>query len=150
MPARRLRARLDEDPAADRDDQPAVLGQRDEVVGLQHAATGVPPTDERLDVQDGAAWKAEDRLVEQKELLLLDRRVEPTLELEPIFELGVHARLEQRITVLASRLGGIEREVGVAQQIFRARVLADRDPDARGDRVDPVAVVEVDRLTQHL
>ena len=43
------------DPAADRLDQAAVLGDRDELAGVEQAALGVLPADQRLEAGDLAA-----------------------------------------------------------------------------------------------
>ena len=64
----RLAAGLAQDPAADRDDQARLLGERDEGVGADHAALGVMPAQQRLDAGDAAVAEAHDRLVVELEL----------------------------------------------------------------------------------
>ena len=48
LPARRQRGRLGDDPRADRPDQPVLLGERDETVGRDVPALGMPPAQQRL------------------------------------------------------------------------------------------------------
>ena len=55
VPAERLAAGGLLHPAADRLDQAAVLGDRDELAGVEHAALGVLPADQRLEADDLAA-----------------------------------------------------------------------------------------------
>ena len=49
--SRGLAAALAQDPAADRDDEAHLLGERDELVGADQAALGVAPAQQRLDAR---------------------------------------------------------------------------------------------------
>src|SRR4029079_15728031 len=69
-PGGELVARLLEHPAAERDDEPALLRDRDEVVRRHDAAGRVRPPEERLGPDDGAGLQVDDRLVVEDELLL--------------------------------------------------------------------------------
>src|SRR6202011_5088958 len=79
-PRRSLARCLAENPASDRDDQPAVLGQWDEFIGFDDASQGMAPADQRLGADHPTAGEIEDRLVEQEELLVLQRGAPVRLE----------------------------------------------------------------------
>ena len=63
VPVDRLAAGALLDPAPDRLDQAAVLGDRDEVAGFEQAALRVLPADQRLEAGDLAGAQADHRLV---------------------------------------------------------------------------------------
>ena len=65
-------AGLGEDPPAEGQDQPVLLGQRDELVRRDEAAGRVAPADERLDAGDPARVELDDRLVVDRELAAAD------------------------------------------------------------------------------
>ena len=112
----------------------------------------VVPADQRLDADHLGALELVDRLVEQLELLLraLGRGAQVRFQLGPVLGTLVHARVEQDEAVLAGRLGGVQGQVGVAQQRVGVRVGPDRDPDADRPRGDLASVLELDRLAQDL
>lgn len=72
------------------------------------------PADERLHAGQLLAGHSADRLVEQRQLSLLERRAEIGLELKAPLNACVHARVKQRVPVLSGCLGGIQSEVCVA------------------------------------
>ena len=61
-------ARLAQHPAAERHDQPALLGERDELVRRDDAARRVLPAHERLDADELAGREVDDRLVVARQL----------------------------------------------------------------------------------
>ena len=61
-------AALAQHPAADRDDQAGLLGDRDELGGRDQAPLGVAPAQQRLDAGDGPVGEPHDGLVVQLEL----------------------------------------------------------------------------------
>src|SRR4051794_29718217 len=67
-PSRRLDARLLEDPPAHRNDEAALLGQRDEVDRRHETMTGTMPTDERLDMGHRPIAQSHDGLEVELEL----------------------------------------------------------------------------------
>ena len=72
MPRAHLPAGLAQHEPADRDDQPGLLGQRDEVQRRDQPAVGVLPADQRLDAGQPAGRQFDDRLVVDDELAVLD------------------------------------------------------------------------------
>ena len=140
-PARRLRARLADHPRADRDDQPGVLGDRDELDRRDQPARRMVPADQRLERADAVVLEVEQGLVVELELAALEREPQVGFELPPLLRSLVEAFLEEGVGAAARFLGAIEREVGVAQKrlAVAAVVGSDRDPDA-GRRHQLVAV----------
>ena len=127
-------------PAADRLDQPAVLGDRDELAGVEQAALGVVPAHQRLDAGDLAGAEAIDRLVVQLELVALERVAQLALGLEAAHGAGPHLGVEELAAGAAALLGPVHRGVGVADQqlgVDGSRVggPGDGDADAGGDEV---------------
>ena len=90
LPAAQLRAGGLEDPAADRDDVPVGLGERDEAVGRQAPARRVLPADQRLDAGDPPGVELDERLVLEEQLVALHRQAELAAELHALHELRAH------------------------------------------------------------
>ena len=90
MPVRGLLAGLLEHPPSDRDDQPVLLGDRDEYVGGDDPASGVAPAQQRLDAGRALGAKIKDWLIDQKQLVALERFGEVQLEREPVLDGGLH------------------------------------------------------------
>jgi hypothetical protein len=70
-------------PAADGDDQAALLGHADELAGHHQAPFGVVPAHQRLQPHHAAAGQLDHRLVADRELLLQHRRARGSLEVQP-------------------------------------------------------------------
>ena len=129
----RLHACLAQHPAADRDDQPGLLGERDEVSGGDQAALGVVPAQQRLHPGDVAVGQPHDRLVVQLELATVQAALEIGAQLQAGEDTGVHLGLEQPVAALAVTLGDVHRGVRVADQLVSADRRGaghDRDADA--------------------
>ena len=151
-PDRHLRAGRFQHPAPDVDDQPADLGGRDEFLGAARAVARGLPAQQRLEADQAAVAQAVLRLVEQRELALAQRTIEPALG-------GVEA-LQHQVLVEEHRapatqvLGAVHRAVGAPHQVVdgQAVVREQRHADARLDVV--VAAGEVhghaDRLDDAL
>src|SRR5689334_25231109 len=82
VPLEHLAAGAFERPAADRLDQAAVLGDRDEVAGVEQAALRVAPAHQRLETGDLDAAQREQGLVVQLELVAVESLAQLTLDLE--------------------------------------------------------------------
>ncbi len=128
-----LAAGLVQHPAADLDDQPGLLEQRHEVVGLHDPARRVQPADQGLHARGDHLAKVERGLVDDEELIFGERVAQVHLELHLALDGVVHPGLEHHVAVLALPLGAVHRDVGVAQELFGGRAIAHRDPDAGRD-----------------
>ena len=118
-PDRCLTACRIEDMTAEREDEPGLLGERDEVARKHEPAIRVLPTHERLDTDDAAVLQRDDRLVVDVELVGEDSALEVGLELEPLEDELVHRRLVEGIPALALALRSVHREVGAAHDLAR-------------------------------
>ncbi len=128
------------DPAPDRLDQPAVLGDGDELGGFEQPAMRVPPPDQRLEAGDLATGKGDHGLVVKEQLLAVDSLAQLLLELETAQGAGAHLGVEELRTGATLFLGPVHRRVRVADQHVRIGRLAsgrsgDRDPEAGADEV---------------
>ena len=80
-PVAQRRARLVQHEAAERPDQAARLRDRDELLGT-HLGSALGPARQRLEPAEPPAGEVEDRLVEDPQLLLLDRAAQLALHLQ--------------------------------------------------------------------
>ena len=118
--------------------------------GCEQATGGVVPAQEGFYADDGHVGELEDRLVQQEELVGADGRLQVHLELVSAAQLGLHFGLEDDVAVLARLLGGVEGDVGVAQQVLGTLAQPDGDADAGrdADRRLLGVVVEMERFGQ--
>ena len=128
-PRRGLLAGGLEHPRADLDDQPALLGERDELGRRDEPARRVLPAQQRLGRGDLAGVEVEDRLVDEEQLVAGDRAAQVVLEREPVVRGDVHLVAELGVAVAAGALGLVERDVGVAQQVLGRLAVAGGDAD---------------------
>ena len=103
-------------PAAERQDQPGFLGDRDEFGRPDLAAILMDPARQRLEPRDLAGPQADQRLVVEVELVLLDRPAKLGLDRKAPPRLGRLARLVD--LRLARQLRLLDRELGVAEQFL--------------------------------
>ena len=113
-----LSAGLLQDPPADLRDQPRLLEQRDEVVGLKDAARRVAPADQGLHSGGAHVAQVDRGLIGEEELVLLESFAQVHLEFHAVLDDVLHAGLEHGVAVLAVPLGPVHRDVGVAQQLL--------------------------------
>ena len=148
LPLGALAAGLPEDPGADVDDHPALLEQRDEVVGLDDPAPRLAPADQRLDPRRRHAREVEGRLVDEEELLVLERALEVHLELHPVLDGVLHPGLEhERSDSCRPTWPGTSRCRRRAAAPRRRIAVADGDADARlHDHTRVLGPAELERL----
>ena len=131
-PRRGLAAGLAEHPLADLDDQPALLGDRDEAGGGDRAELRVLPAQQRLDAEHPRGVGEHDLgLVGERELPGGERVAQLGLELEPLDGARAHRAVEELQLRLAVLLGLVHRGVGVAQQLLGGRRRCRRRPRCR-------------------
>ncbi len=149
VPRDGLPAGLFEHPRPDGKDHPRVLKHRQEVLGVDDATHRVPPTQKRFDPPDTDAVEFEYRLVDEKELVLLQGLSQICLELETLHGGRLHGCLEADVTVPPLGLCLAQGDGGVAQQIVRLVAFIGRDADAGGDRQgDVVEPLDAEWLLQ--
>ena len=130
------------------DDQPGLFGDGDEFGGRHPAQFRMVPARQRLEAGDGAVVEPHDRLVEDGDLVALDRAAQIGFDRQPVGLARAHRRLEHFDAVAAAALGVIHRELGVLEHLFAALRLAvaERHADRAGQ--ENLAVVERDRRAQ--
>ena len=129
LPQSNLAAGFSDRPLSEGHDQPALLGQRDELHGRDQAAARVLPADECLDAGKPARLEVDRRLVVEDELRLLEGRSELRLHLDPSDRVGVHLRIEERVPAFLGA-GPVHRHGRVAKKVLGRLVAADRHGDA--------------------
>ncbi len=134
-PDRGLATRFEEHPAAEVDDDPRLLRERDERVGRDESADRIVPAGEGFERRNAAGVRLDDRLVVHGERLLRDRSAQRLLELHAFDRGRVHRGLEHPVAALAFPLGAVHRGIGVAQQQLGRDVApaGECDTDARAD-----------------
>ncbi len=131
-PFRGAPASLGQRPGAERQDEAAVLGHRDEHGRRHHAPDRMAPAGERLEAGHHIAPQVDDRLIVQLELLALDRLAQVHLDLPPVVDLLVHRLFVEAVVAARRRLHRVKCEVCSHQQIVGIGAVArtDGDPDA--------------------
>ena len=135
-------------PPAEGYDQARLIGQRNELRGMEQSSLGMIPTEQRLNRQDASRRDVDDRLIGDVELAPLQRPPQVCLLLQPFQSLAIDARVEDREDAPASGLGPVERDVGGSQQIFRCAQIrrGNRDADRAADH--QVVAFGVERSAQ--
>ena len=116
-----LRAGGPHHPLADLEDQPALLGDRDELAGRNIAALRMAPAHERLEPGDIAGLDIDLRLVDEAQLVAGTRMAQVVLDHAAVAHRCAHLHLVEAIDAAAVLLGAIERGVGVLHQRLARR-----------------------------
>ncbi len=132
LPRRRLPARLAQHPLADHQDQPGLLGQRDEAARRHQPVPATRPAQQRLRAHDPPGGKLHLRLVVQQQLAARHAVAQVGLRLHRVARPGAHLLGEEAPGVAPRRLGAVHREVGVAQQVVLVGAVARVDGHADG------------------
>ncbi len=134
-----LAARLGQHPRADRHDQAGLLREGNDVRRHDDPPGRVVPAQQRLERPEPPGPELHHRLVEEPELIALERVSEVGEHLQPRLRPGPHRDVEELVVRRASGLGVVHGDVGVPEQILRALVgrLPERRPDARRDEELP-------------
>ena len=143
-PGSELAAGGADDPVADRDNQPGLLGRGNEGIGRDQTPLGMEPANERLDRDDTPGLEVDLGLIVEAQLIPAQRQLKLLLDREEVERARVHQGVEQLRASPAPLLGGVQREVGVAQHQLRRRgrqPVADADADA-GGLLEPVSFVD--------
>ncbi len=143
-PGAGLAYRLLQDPAAQRDDQAGVFGERDEAVGAQDAVLRVQPADEGLGAAHAAVAEVDQRLVLDEELVAVQGSGQGRGEAVAGDRSGVGLRVGEFEAVAARRLGPVHRDVGAAQHLRGAALAGGALDDADGAAHGEVTAVDAD------
>ena len=131
----RFRASLAQNPIAYLDNQTGFLGQRNDLVRRDHAACGMVPAEEGLKPRYPPSGNVEQRLIIDLELAGLKRPPQIHFQQTPRLKTEIHVRFEESERSSALRLGPIEGQVGVLQQLVAVEAIRRRHshPNARAD-----------------
>ena len=153
LPRARLLARLAQHPGADRQDQPGVLGHRDELVGLVQLAPVHMPAQQGLGADDAAVAGIDLGLVVKRELLPWQGLAQGGLDAAAGQLALVHRGGEEAVAVAALAADRRHRGFAVLQQAFRVvriiRIHADADAQVQaqvGDAFDRGLLALVDQV----
>ena len=137
-----------EHPAAERQDEAGLLGQRDEGDRRHEATYGMLPADERLEADDALGGQVDQRLIVQPKLATLDALTEVVLEVDPLDRLVGHRRLEQGVALGRVRLRPDHGDFRLAQHLVRRGPARppQGDPDRGAD--EPLAAAHRERRPQ--
>ena len=116
------------------DDQPAFLGDAEEVSGSSRPRFGVLPACEGLERLDGAVGERDDRLEVRDDLAPLDCPLELERELAAAAQAAVQTRLVERVPAALVALCRVHRDVGVAEQLLGGRRVRGRSRRCRCSR----------------
>ena len=125
-----------------------LLGDGDELGRRAAAHLGMIPARQRLEAGDRAVLEPHDRLIEDRDLVALERAPQLRFERQPIGLARPHRRLEQLDAVAADALGVIHRELGVLEHLLGAVRLAVAERNAHRSGEEDLAVVEGDGRAQ--
>ena len=104
-----------ENEQAEFDNQSGLLGDIDEFVRRHPAQLRMVPARQRLEAGDRAILEPDDRLIENRDFLALERPPQIGLDRQPVGLARPHRGLEHLDTIAAVALGVIHREFGVLE-----------------------------------
>ena len=137
MPAGGLLQRLAQHIAAELDDHPSLLGERDEVLGAEPPAGRMVPAQQRLEAGKLVGGEPGDRLIEHGDLLPLERLAEIAFQRKPTLVLAAHGRIEDLDAVGAAALGPEHGDLAFAEHVLSGHLASVMDDDAdRGGEHD--------------
>ena len=134
VPDVQLAAGLVDHPVADINDHAGLLGNRQKLVRRQQAARRVLPAQQRFEANDRPARRAVLRLIEQTQLVAIQRLPQVVIKLQLRLRQRVHGRLEEVVAVAAVVLGVIHRGVGVKHQLALVLAITGINGDADTQR----------------
>ena len=115
-------------------DEAGLFGHRDELIRRHDAARGMAPAHQCLDAGDAAGGDFDLRLIDEEQLVLLERAPQFGFELQPFHRARAHVFAVDDAAVAARGLRFVQREARGAQQLVAetAVVRKDRDADRAG------------------
>ena len=103
------------------DDEPGLLGERQEILGPDAAEARMVPAQHRLEARDGAVLEPHDRLEQHLDLAAVERPAQIALQRDAVAAVGAHGRPEHLDAVAALALGVHHGDLGVLQHLVAAR-----------------------------
>ena len=151
LPVSSLEAHRLEHPVADRHDQAARFGDRNEPVGLYRHAACIRPTQQRFETPDAASRQFHLRLVEEVELAGVQSPPQPVLDPHRGQQIFGHRRLVERIALdAAPRAHDASRMLRAVHERVDVRAVARRHADADRAADERLLTVQIHRLADHV
>ena len=116
--------------------RPCCSATPQEAPGPEQALARVLPAHQRLDGDRAPRLDVDDRLVDEPQLVALERAAQAVLDLQPVAQPAAHRAVEDLERAAAAGLDALERGVGALDEVGAAASILDGDPD-RGGEVDP-------------
>ena len=139
-PGHQLLAGGAQHPGADLDDEPGLLGNRNELGGRHRLAARRTPAQQRFDADLHAAGEVDLRLVIQHEFVALDRTTQAAFHAQAVQGARIHFFGIELEIAAAQFLGAVHGGVGILQQGIAVDAVARVDADAdAADRREFVA-----------
>ena len=132
-PTRRLDAGAAQHHFPNGHDQPALLRNRDKPPRCHAAQAVVVPTEQTLELHQPAVACLHNRLVENLELIFLERRTEIGCNRAAGLHLLLHLRLEETPGVTPGSFRPVKRHVRIAEKMLGVGRLLILDRDAETD-----------------
>ena len=139
---------LGDDPGADLDDAPRVLGDGDEVGGADAPECRMVPPQQRFEPDRGTVGERDDRLIDETELGAIERVTQRVLPVEAARGPLAQRLVEDRRPRPSAVLGLVHRRVGVAEQGL-AGVVVGGMGDADACRQEQLVSVDGDGSFEH-
>ena len=149
LPDASLARRLADRPFRERNDEPGLFGERNEVA-RRHEHPVAAPAHQRLGADHARAAHVDLGLIVKHQLVALDRLVQRALELELLAALAGEVGTIERGRVATRRLHRVHGDVGIAQQVGDGGAVAREDRDADARRDEAFLQADHDRLSHHL
>lgn len=148
LPFCHLLTRFSQHDLADLTDHAGVFCHRDELRRADRPARGMLPSGERFEADERSGPERNDRLVGDRQLVVVDRVAEIRLELQPIHRALAHGRVEKLDRRRAVSLRTAQGNRGVLQKVFRTVVARGADGDADGGRHEDLPSLNIERRAQ--
>src|SRR5262249_44521241 len=133
---------------ADLDDEIALLSDRYEFGGIEEAQPRVLPAHQRLEPRQLFGREIDDRLIQDAELLFLERLSELGLDGGAVVDLAAELLAENLDAVGARPLGAVHGDLRFPQEILPARYVRVENGDADRARQHDFLAGDLDRRAQ--
>jgi len=148
LPRAQLAAGFAQHPFADRQNKPALLGDRDEFLRTDHAEFGRLPAQQRLPALQSPRQDLHLGLVENHQLIAIEGMLQACLQQHAALDFHRQVAAEHHETVTPRRFCAVQGQVGVAHQNAGGLAIGGIGDDADAGADSQVVVAEI-KLTRH-
>jgi hypothetical protein len=133
LPCLCLAAGLVENPAPDRHDQPAFLGEGDEAARWNAAQHAIEPAQQGFHADDASAGQIDLGLVVKAELLVVEGLAQGVFQLKTLQRVDVHDLVEEPIGVTPALLGVVHGGIGILHEALGTLPVIGKEGNADGE-----------------